>query len=438
MFNLFKKKQSDNSSNSPAHEDWMNAQAQFEKAEYSNALSTLIAGFKKDIYYQPLYELSGQCLQKMGGEEESKLFKQAANHLNANTFKQLGNHFYEAGHYPLTRIFLEEAFKLNKDLEVANNLAIAYARRFDTRKAQETLGMVQDKFDFWAYWFYVKLKILNNDKSNLDDSLKVLENAFDPNSQDENLRIPKQKVRELRESYERLVKLQTPEPSIRDWQFIQYGSVILNFFFSDDQYVAGGRHVASWGSNESIKSILTLLTGLLESKKMAKIVYANDRDSQIIGLALSKISKIPAEAYHPETTCQNALLLAADASAFNEFQDVEFITNNNITFSFNQNWLQPNYICPDIIGLMSQSYSYPWNGGNYKVKEGGEPIRTEPDLRDADAIAAEIANSELKEVDNIDEFYQRVSNDLKMNQARGHRYNFMVESPVPGVYFGNN
>lgn len=435
MFKIFKKK---NNENSPAHEDWLKAKEYFDKSDYSSSLSTLVSGFKKDIYHKPLYELASTCLGKMGGNDESVLFKKAIPKLNAKTFKELGNHFYNVEHYPLTRIFLEESFKENKDLEVANNLSIAYARRFDIKQAISTLESVKDKFDFWTFWFYVKMRILSNDKDGLEEQIRELESAFDPNSTDENIKIPKQKVRELRESFNRLQSVNNPEDKIRDWHFIQYGSIILDFFYDDNQYVAGGRHVASWGNNEAIKTILKKLTGILKTKEIKKIVFANSKDSKVLGLALSKISNIPSEAYSSQTIYSNSLMLVGNSSEFNEFNNVDSITNKNITFSFNHNWLQANFICPDVIGLMSQSYTYPWNGGNFKMNDDGTTSRTEPDSRHEEIIASEIATCEIKDEIMIDGFYSKFENGLKINQENGHRYNFMVESPIPGSYFGTN
>lgn len=437
MFNFFKKKQKDDPQ-SPANEEWVKAKEHFDKSDFSSALSILIGGFKKDIYYKPLYELSSRCLDQLGGKDESVLFQKAIHNLNAKTFKQLGSHFYEVEHYPLTKIFLEEAFKKMKDVDIANHLSIAYARRFDTKKAQETLEEVKNKFDFWTFWFYVKMKILNNDQDGLNQAIGDLEAAFDPNSTDENLKIPKQKVAELRESYDRLQLVTSPAQSIRDWQFIQYGTMILNFFNSEDQYVAGGRHVASWGNNASIKSILQLLSEQLQKKGIERIVYANNRDSKILGITLSALSGIPSEAYNSGGIYQNALMLVSDSVGFNEFNNVENINDNVITFSFNHNWLQANFICPDIIGLMAQSYSFPWTGGGIKMNDDGTTSRTEADPRSEEELAEEIVNTEVMEDERLDPFYNYVEQELKLNKTTGHRYNFMVESPVPGSYFGSN
>ena len=437
MFDFFKKKSQDNS-DSPAREEWATAKEQFDKKDFSNALGTLINGFRKDLYHKPLYELASNCIRQMGGAQEAELFIKAANELGPQTFTELGNHFYTVEHYPLTKIFLEEAFRSTKDVELAHTLAIAYARRFDTKKAQNVLSEVRDKFDFWTFWFFVKMRILNNDRSQLYETIQELEAAIDVGSQDEKLKIPKQKVLELREAFSRLELLTQPEQKIRDWHFVQYGSVILDFFYSEDNYVAGGRHVASWGNPESIVSILQRLHKLIDSRGLRKIIFGQDRDSKILALAFSKLSGLPAESYTSETDCSNSLLFVADSSAFSAFDKVEDITEGNITFAFNQNWLKANFICPDIIGLMSQMYGYPWSGGNIKMNEDGTSSRTEADTRSAEVIAEEIAATEVKAPVELDTFYRDVHKYLKMNQSAGHRYNFMIESPVPGAYFGSN
>lgn len=129
-------------------------------------------------------------------------------------------------------------------------------------------------------------------------------------------------------------------------------------------------------------------------------------------------------------------MLVADTNGFHEFNNVTSITRNNITFAFNHNWLRAEFIAPDIIGLMSQSYYYQWNGGNFKVNDDGSTSRTEPDQRNEKEIVTDIANAKINAKASIDEFYLKVWDNLKMNQTAGDRYNFMLESPVPGSYFG--
>ncbi len=142
--------------------------------------------------------------------------------------------------------------------------------------------------------------------------------------------------------------------------------------------------------------------------------------------------------YNGLSIYSNSILLQANSDGFEEFNNVETINNNNITFAYNLHWLGAHIICPDIIGLLSQTFEYPWNGGNYRMNEDGTSSKTEPDMRDEKLIAEDIIKAKVEEKVEIDPFYNLVKDHLKMNAKSGHRYNFMVESPIPGSYFGSN
>ncbi len=435
MFNLFKNSKK-NEAESPAKENHTQALHLFNEQKYADALRQLTAGFRADIYYKPLYVLAAQCLEQLGGKEEALLFKAAEKNLGFDSFKKLGIHFYNVDHYPMSIIFLEEANSKKIDPQIANNLAVAYARKFQTKKAQETLERISNNFDFWSFWFYVKTKILNNDKKDLAAMVNELKSAIDPNDPNEQLKIPRQKIKEIEESYNRLLSLESPQELIRDWHYIQYGGVILDFFFDENQYIAGGRYVATWSSHMSIKTNLLRLQNVLLEKDIQQVVYGTDRDSTIIGLALAKVLDLPSKPYESNTLYHKSIFCVADGPHFEPIQGVEEVKNGNITFSYNLNWLQANFICPDIIAMLSQYNNYPWNGGNITMNEDGTQGRSQADLRSPEEIASDIANTETDRKYSFDPFYTTHMDHLKLNQTEGHRYNFMLESPVPGSYFG--
>jgi hypothetical protein len=99
----------------------------------------------------------------------------------------------------------------------------------------------------------------------------------------------------------RLQAVGEPEPLIPDWHFIQYGAAILDLMdesVSEDAFeVAGGRYVALWGQMESVRRVLEMLKIFLAAtEQKPRIVVAHeDRDSQILGLALSQVLGLPFE-----------------------------------------------------------------------------------------------------------------------------------------------
>lgn len=432
---------------SAAHEKLIRAQEQFDHDEFEEALGTLVWAFREDVNYRPLYQLAAACLAKLGGSEEGDLFAKALDNFNSfDSFHNLGVHFINAGHYSLAESFLAKALTLNPtDLDTAHDLAIAYARRFQIPKAVETLSNLKAaQYDFWSLYFLAKCSLLNKDTRRVPEYIESLERALNNTDNTEDIEIPRSKTEELKETLERYKTIENPVMHIRDWQFIQYGSIILDYFDSDE-YVAGGRYVASWGSVEAISEVIQRLASLLGHLHVpVKNVYAlPGRDSEIIARAISGELNASLAIYTPGETKGPGLVVAADASGFNDYPELSHIQQGQLLFALNQNWLETVYVNPDIIGFMTQTYSCPWNGGGFKIidPESGDMERTEPDDRSPEEIASDILLREPKEQDTeaLFSFYRERAGWIKgIGQlSNSRRYNFMIESPVPGSFFGS-
>lgn len=443
LFNIFKNKKEEPSK---AKEDFEKASKLFEEGNYQEALRTLSNGFQKDVDYKPLYQLSANCLDQMEGQEEAQLFRQALNNFDAfDSFNNLGKHFFEVNHYNMAIPFLEKAVNIySKNDDTTHDLAIVYARRFQIEKAIETLEINDPKSNFWNYWFWLKLKILAGKIDGVGEGLQQLTNSLDQEANQDEVVFAREKVNEAKEILSRFQLIQNPKKHIQDWHFIQYGGAILDFFFEEeDNYVAGGRYVASWGSHNGIKGILYRLNIYLEKLDVTieQVRYITDKDSEIIGRAVGKELNIKTSAYNAQEENHNCLIVAANSNAFDNHPELSNINNGQITFALDHSWLNASYVTPDIIGFMNQMYSFPWNGGGYKFDpETGTSERTEPDLRSEEIIATEIFQEEVSsdvDLKNL-EFYLTHKNHLKGigSQAGNQRFNFMIESPVPGSFFG--
>ena len=173
IFDIFKNKEQ---KSSPAQEDYAKAKSQFENGDFQDSLGTLSWGFKKDIDFLPLYELSALCLKKLGADEESQLFNVALKKPKSfETFNNLGVHFYEIGHYDLALPFLEKAVSINSTKSnTVHDLALVYSRRFQIDRALETLEINNPKNDFWNFWFWCKLRVLAGKTEGIKEELQEL------------------------------------------------------------------------------------------------------------------------------------------------------------------------------------------------------------------------------------------------------------------------
>jgi tetratricopeptide (TPR) repeat protein len=443
LFDVFKKQDD----NSPAKEDLAKAKENFDKGEFQETLRTLIWGFKKDVDYKPLYKLAADSLGKLNASDEQKLFEAINKNINdSNAFHNLGNFYFSIGHYDLAQTFYEKTLQLNPNNEEApHDLAISYARRFQISKAVEVLTNSKSN-DFWNLYFLNKCKILDKKVDGVHKAINDLQSFLDGQPNQDDVAIPKMKVAELQETLQRFNTIPDIQTHIRDWQFIQYGGVVLDYFEEgkDSEYVAGGRYVASWGSNESIKTIANKLKqfGDKLSISFQGIVSLNDRDSEIIGRLLAKEFGVSFNFYEPKNTNHGCLIVSSDSSHFAGHEELNTIQNGQIVFSVNHSWLDPSIVSPDIIGFMTQTYSFPWTGGGMRVIDMGRRNieRIPPDNRSAEEIATDIFNIQQQQevIKKHLEFYADRKNYLKGigEQTNNNRYNFMIESPVSGSYFG--
>lgn len=426
-----------------AQESLQTAKNHYEAGAYDEALGSLSLGFRADVEYKPLYGLASDILEKLGAAEEKALFEDALTRFDAfEPFNNLGVHFFQLGHDDLALPFLQKAVGIDaSDSETLYGLAMILARRSQIGSAIEVLEKDTQKV-FWNYLFWAKLRVMHDLPEGVQTALDELYAVLDQEPDQLEVAIPRQKVNEVKEMLVRYGQIEIPRQHIQDWHFIQYGGAILDFFEDD---VAGGRYVATWGSNAALRTVLQKLTRYLAIMDVTidHVRYMDNRNAEIIARVLADMLGIDHGVYGAAEECARCLIVGGDTSDFNASEELARLEKETIVFALNHNWREPSYITPDIIGLMSQMYSFPWEGGAMRIvdAEKGQTETSEPDARDADVIAAEILAIEPEAFDeSIFDVYTRHQRQLKGigDLAGEHRYNFMVESPVPGAYFGGN
>lgn len=438
LFDIFKSKQD----NSPAKEDYTKAKEHYDKEEFQESLRTLSYGFRKDVNYVPLYELSANSLEKLGAADEQQLFTAVVtDSSNVNAYTNLGNFYFSVGHYDMAIPFLEKSVELNSfNSETAHDLAICYSRRFRITDAVNTLENIKDK-SFWDFYFLDKCKIMAGNTGGVQASIDRLNSSLDKYLNKEEVVFPKLKMAELQEMLHRYNSVSSAHMHIRDWHYIQYGGVILDYFDSGEDYVAGGRYVALWPQANTFKEIAVAFKKLLQEtgKQIEAVAALADRDSEIIGRLLAKELAIDFTFYDAHTPVLNSVVVAADSSLLSN-EELQTISNGQIIFAANQDWLSNTMICPDVIGFMSQTCNFPWSGGGMCFNEETKQVdRVAADERNANEIAEEIyGHTPEKEPAAGDiAFYAQHKDYLKGigHKAGNLRFNFMIESPVAGSYF---
>ena len=430
---------------SPAAADFEKAKVLFDQGEFSQSYVLLFSGLKKDVGYPPIYPLAAKTVEQFGGYELQSLLEYAGNHLeDAGAFHALGEFYFDMDKYATAEIFYKRAFELDPNYEMAaHDLALTLARQF---RAEEAIAVLNDRINnptlvnFWELYVILKLCIFtkypNFDDPEADASLLDIEARLHQDIQDPETRaICLEKFSEVWEARQRAIAFPATETHIRDWQFIQYGSIVLDCYDDGDTYLAGGRYALCWGTREQVLSMAHQLKQLLQGLEVPiqGVAALSDRDSEIVGRLFAKVLGVPFSFYSGSEAHRGCLVVASRSShlAWDVCNGLSEVKNGQILFALDHDWLNPAKITPDIIGLMSQKYHFPWAGGGFQ--------RTVPDQQPAEDLASEIFALQVPKTDiqALLDFYAKRKPYLKGigTSGRNIRYEFSIESPVPGSFF---
>ncbi len=421
--------------------------------DFQQSYQSAIAGLKKDAGHRPLYTLAADAAGRMGAYSvQERLDRAGKNMHDAEAFYELGEFFFAEYTYDLAEVFYEKTLDLDPEYPSAvHDLVLSRARQFRIADAVAGFGLLRvNTLDFWESYMLCKMGILSADeegmallKSGWLDNLEtaVKNHIGDP----EELALCMVKIAELREGIERFAVVPNVQTHIRDWQFIQYGGAVLDFHDDGEGYLAGGRYAISWGTRTTIRSLADKVRQFVQRLEipLQGVAALEDRDSEIVGRVLAKVLDLPFAAYDPAGDNQACLIVASESANLNwsDYEGLSGIKNGQIVFALNHNWLRPAKITPDIIGQMSQQYHFPWNGGGLQIHLGAAErfTATPRDDRAAEAIAEEIFQVEVPtaEIGPLLDFYAGCKAYLKGIGTFGQstRFEFNIESPVPGKFF---
>ncbi|RCU43969.1 tetratricopeptide repeat protein [Chryseobacterium lacus] len=432
-------------SNSPAYQDWLNAQELYQKGRYEDCFFALTAGFIKDADYVPLYQLAAAVTAQLDAPGAQELFTEIAENLdNPVLFDELGYLYFEGQQWALAALFFEKSLQLHpENPDALYDLALCYGHMTEFQKA---IGALTQRLtpDFWCSYLLCKYKIFCGEREGVKEDIEVLTSFPEAQLKENQSEVPTLKIIELREMLERCYQVESLRTHIRVWQFIQYGSAVLDCHENKKQS-SGGRYVSVVHTYESIKTWAVIAKTFFSthSVNITEIAALPDRDSEILGRVLAKILEVNFTIYDEESSTGNQLIIAAEGSLLDNCYELGVISNGNILLAFWQNWLCSSYICPDIIGCMAQSCEFPWNVAGIQMIDTEMHTfapRNENHLS-PEEVAVNICNAVSENIvtSGLD-FYAGRKEFLKgIGRYSGeHRYNFMTESPVPGSWFNSD
>ena len=156
---------------------------------------------------------------------------------------------------------------------------------------------------------------------------------------------------------------------------MQYGAAILDYM--DERVgdgaleVAGGRYVYQSGGTDEVALILHKLRQFLQDVgQVPPVVWAvPERDSEVLGRALASLLGVPlVTGERPQGA---ALIVAADSKFLlqseRDVEELGTVRPGQVVFAYTVNWVDAGNVTPDVAGLLSQMYVFPWAGGQMRL-----------------------------------------------------------------------
>jgi tetratricopeptide (TPR) repeat protein len=229
---------------------------------------------------------------------------------------------------------------------------------------------------------------------------------------------------------------------LRGWHYVLTGGVLLHRSPHGFEDAMRGRYAWLLDSTARVRAGLVRLRDALRTwGETVDVVYAPPgRDHEILGETAARILEVPRAPWPAVGVPAPGLIVAYDLAEvpFRELERLAERRAGQILYAHASRWTDDGPVAPDVTMLLYQSIVPPWGPRVVLDPATGEHRTTEPDARDVEALAAEIAAAPPLDADET-EADDLAGLDALVGAARlpevGRRERLWAGSPVASNRF---
>jgi hypothetical protein len=223
------------------------------------------------------------------------------------------------------------------------------------------------------------------------------------------------------------------ENALTAWQAAINGTVLLHESPHGYENPMHGRYAFVSDSAATQREGLERLKAVLAATNAApaRIVSAPGRESQLLGLAASRVLGAPVKRW--ESGAENgALVVAWTMESVPDDAMLRALSSHAPStrlFVHASSWVEPFGYAPDVTTLLHQNITHPYTGGALRVDPTTQKVTpSEPDTRPDEVLVEEIVNAQIS-----DESKTTLEHVLKVTKALGgvaapHRAGLFAEA----------
>lgn len=417
-------------------------EAHLDEDRYDRALELLYGGLRRPEFDIRIYEKAAFALRMSGNHEAAELFEKVlAGKEDPEAYYRLGYQLVQDGVYGPALGPLSRCVQLAPEAAAANyEFAYALMKEFYNEEALHFFGKAFEQEQAMSITFYIaQLLIFLNRSGEASLFIGKLEEQVQAGGGEGEMQLAY--LKEMLHRY----KTYTPE-NIRDWHFVQYGTLLLRTFEEDyphEENSSNGRYALVNFSYDQVAAILAAFQttiGPLSVFPEYKYVAAAGEDSAPLAYALSKMLMLPVRSLEEGLAAgEQGIVVTAFSDELNAIGGHVWERDDVLLFSFALSWTHELNVLPEVIGYFAQASRLPWQQ-KIEFDENGEPVMVPADERPAEEIARNILDRvlhvDMHWVGQISDYFkQREQDIIAGKRVDVPRKKFFVHSALGGARY---
>lgn len=417
-----------------------------EQDQFEQAMEILQNALGRPEFDLRIYEKSAFALRMLGRHEGADLFENVlVNAEDPEALYKLGHELLQAGMTRAALGPLHRCINLAPDVATVNyEFGYALMKEFFNEEALYYFHQAAEKEEIiGAHFFMGQLLIFLDRADEAFTFVQGLENVAKENSD------VQMQADYLKGMYRRY---RTYNPSdIRDWQFIQYGTMLLRMFQEDypdtDHNPSKGRYTVVNFSEQAVMNVMAALQTLVGTlpvfPKYSYVAFAGP-DSAVLAHLLGSMMQLPVKPLSDigapeEASATQGIVLCSGSDELDGVEGDVWGRGDILLFNFWHSWTRESNVLPDVIGYFAQVARFPWQE-RYERTETGEVGQLPADTRTPEEIAAELLQkvpyADMEWVGRLHDYFKSRTDHLQVGtQADIPRKKFFVHSALGGDRF---